>query len=270
MDANHDQPIEEDDLPALVGAHRERALREAQWQARDTEADWTGKWWFADAEAIRETDFNLSAGRHRPHSRATTEHRDPLQILGELKGIEAEIVRQIDALGQGGDELQQGDAIPLVRLDEVCQLDRRHVRATDSSASQLPFLGLEHVAAGTGVIDLDSDSRVGDQKKRRISFRCTACSLRQASALPQQGRGAGVFGTVLNGTDTASPKQPCGSRFPRSPAAAKANRGLRDVVRHRIQNAACGHESPTVDESSFAGPRRTATNGCCNEPSSEG
>ena len=98
LDANHDQPVEEDDLPGLVSAYRDRALREAQWQARDSEADWTEKWWFADVEAIREADFNLSAGRHRPQSRSTVEHRDPLEILEELRGIEAEILAEVDEL----------------------------------------------------------------------------------------------------------------------------------------------------------------------------
>ena len=98
LDANHDQSIEEDDLPGLVAAYRDRALREAQWQARDSEADWTEKWWFAEVEAIREADFNLSAGRHRPQSRSTVEHRDPLEILEELRGIETEILTEIDGL----------------------------------------------------------------------------------------------------------------------------------------------------------------------------
>lgn len=100
LDANHDQAIEEDDLPGLVGAYRDRALREAQWQARDKEGDWTEKWWFAEVEAIRDADFNLSAGRHRPQSRSTVEHRNPLEILEELRGIETEILAEIDGLAR--------------------------------------------------------------------------------------------------------------------------------------------------------------------------
>ena len=98
LDANHDQPIDEDDLPGLVAAYRDRAEREAEWRDRDLEVDWTEKWWFAETEAIREADFNLSAGRHRPQSRATVEHRDPLEILEELREIETEILAEIDAL----------------------------------------------------------------------------------------------------------------------------------------------------------------------------
>ena len=100
LDANHDQPIDEDDLPGLVAAYRERGARETEWRVRDPEAEWTENWWFADTEAIREADFNLSAGRHRPQSRAAVEHRDPLEILEELRGIETEILKEIDALAK--------------------------------------------------------------------------------------------------------------------------------------------------------------------------
>ena len=98
LDANHDQAIEEDDLPDLVAAYRDRVAEEASWRNRDPGAEWTETWWFAETEAIREADFNLSAGRHRPQSRAIVEHRDPLEILEELKGIETEILAEIEEL----------------------------------------------------------------------------------------------------------------------------------------------------------------------------
>ena len=98
LDANHDQPVDEDDLPGLVGAFRDRGARWATWQGRDTGAEWTENWWFADAEAIRAADFNLSANRHRPQSRRKVEHRDPLEILAELREIETEILGEIDEL----------------------------------------------------------------------------------------------------------------------------------------------------------------------------
>ena len=102
LDANHDQPIKEDDLPDLIEAFRERDARWAAWRNRDIEADWTGKWWFAEADAIRAADFNLSANSHRPPSRAKVEHRDPLEILDELRAIETEILGEIDDFGRGG------------------------------------------------------------------------------------------------------------------------------------------------------------------------
>ena len=97
-DANHDTPIDADDLPGLIEAFEDRAERWEAWRARDPEAEWAEKWWFADAEAIRAADFNLSAGRHRPASRARTDHRDPLEILDELRDVEREILGEIEKL----------------------------------------------------------------------------------------------------------------------------------------------------------------------------
>ena len=98
LDANHDQPIEQDDLPGLIEAFRDRKAGWTQWSDRDRDADWTEKWWFAEADAIRSADFNLSAGRYRPQNRSKVEHRDPLEILDELRTIETEILGEIDEL----------------------------------------------------------------------------------------------------------------------------------------------------------------------------
>ena len=98
LDANHDQQIEQDDLPGLIGAFRDREAGWRQWSDRDPETDWTEKWWFAEADAIRAADFNLSAGRHRPQNRSRVEHREPLEILDELRAIETEILGEIDGL----------------------------------------------------------------------------------------------------------------------------------------------------------------------------
>ena len=108
LDANHDQPIVEDDLPDLIEAFRDRDERWGQWRERDADTDWIEKWWFADADAIRATDFNLSANRHRPLSRAAVEHRDPLEILEELRDIETEILGEIDRLTQAVREVVAG------------------------------------------------------------------------------------------------------------------------------------------------------------------
>jgi len=98
LDANHDSPIEADDLPGAVVAYQKRGELLPIWQGRDSAAEWQGQWWFADAATLRANDFNLSAGRYRPMSQAAVEHRDPREILDELAAIEAEIVEEVEAL----------------------------------------------------------------------------------------------------------------------------------------------------------------------------
>ena len=105
LDANHDTPIAEDDLPDLITAFHDRTARWDTWQSRDPAANWTEKWWFADADAIRTADFNLSAGRLRPLNRTQVEHRDPLEILEELRSIDQQLLAEIDALSDSVREI---------------------------------------------------------------------------------------------------------------------------------------------------------------------
>ena len=99
LDANHDVAIEQDDLPGLIAAYRNREANLAAWEGRDPKAEWAAQWWwFADAAALRANDFNLSAGRYRPMSQAQVEHQDPRELLDELAAIEAEIAEEVEAL----------------------------------------------------------------------------------------------------------------------------------------------------------------------------
>ena len=98
MDANHDTPIEADDLPGLAQAYADRAARWEAWAARDASAEWTAQWWFADVAALRANDFNLSASRYRPMSQTQVAHRDPRELLDELAAIEVEITQEVEAL----------------------------------------------------------------------------------------------------------------------------------------------------------------------------
>ncbi len=98
LDANHDAPIADDDLPVLIEAYRKRGDCLERWQGRDQAAEWHEKWWIADSATIRSNDFNLSAGRYRPMSQAAVEHRDPRELLDELAAIEAEIAVEVEAL----------------------------------------------------------------------------------------------------------------------------------------------------------------------------
>ena len=98
IDANHDQAIEADDLPALIAAYRDRVAGLKAWDKRDPKAEWTEQWWFADEPTLRANDFNLSAGRYRPMSQQQVQHRDPRELLDELAAIEAEIAEEVEAL----------------------------------------------------------------------------------------------------------------------------------------------------------------------------
>jgi type I restriction enzyme M protein len=98
LDANHDQPIEADDLPGLTAAFRKREELWADWPDRDSAAPWTEKWWFATAEMIEREDWNLSASRYRPENREAAEHRNPRELLAELRDELAAVLDDIEAL----------------------------------------------------------------------------------------------------------------------------------------------------------------------------
>ena len=98
LDANHDTPIEADDLPALVEVFKSRDARWEDGSRRSASADFCDKWWFADAATIRANDYNLSAGRYRPMNQTAIAHRDPRELLDELAAIEVEIAEEVEAL----------------------------------------------------------------------------------------------------------------------------------------------------------------------------
>jgi type I restriction enzyme M protein len=98
MDANHDTPVEADDMPGLAAAYRDREASLQAWSERDPKAEWEAPWWFADTAALRANDFNLSASRYRPMSQAQAAHQDPRELLAELAAIEAEIADEVEAL----------------------------------------------------------------------------------------------------------------------------------------------------------------------------
>src|SRR6202047_177529 len=107
LDANHDQPIEADDLPGLIAAFNSREELWDEWQARDAALPWTQNWWFAAAEGIERESWSLSPSRSRPESREAAEHRDPRELLAELRDETAAILGDIDALAA---ELGEGAA----------------------------------------------------------------------------------------------------------------------------------------------------------------
>lgn len=98
LDANHDTPIDADDLPGLVDTYKGRDTKLTAWVKRDTKAPWHEKWWMTDAAELRANEFNLSAGRYRPVNASTAVHRDPRELLAELAEMEREIQAEVEAL----------------------------------------------------------------------------------------------------------------------------------------------------------------------------
>jgi len=105
LDANHDQPIEADDLPGLITAFQSREDRWTDWQARDAKAPWTQNWWFAESETIEREDWNISASRYRPQTQQAAGHRDPRELLEELQVDVTAILGDIETLAT---ELREG------------------------------------------------------------------------------------------------------------------------------------------------------------------
>lgn len=58
----------------------------------------------------------------------------------------------------------------VARLEELCEMDRQGLQPNDTVAQRLPFVGVENVRSGTGVLDFDTDSRVGSNKSTTFRF----------------------------------------------------------------------------------------------------
>jgi type I restriction enzyme M protein len=97
LDANHDRPIEADDLPGLAQAYAGREASLARWKARDPDREWTENWWFADAAALRANDFNLSASRYLPLAESQADHRSPLELMDNTIALATEFVKEMEA-----------------------------------------------------------------------------------------------------------------------------------------------------------------------------
>jgi hypothetical protein len=168
LDANHDQPIEADDLPGLIAAFNNRKELYADWQDRDAVAPWTEKWWFGAADAIEREDWNLSASLPpgKPRSRraprpariarrtARPNRRDPGRHRRSRRG----------AWGAGG----VSDAT--TTLGDVCRMARRTLPTVEAMRAGLKFVGIEHVDPDSGRITPGNGSRVGDGKAQSFLF----------------------------------------------------------------------------------------------------
>ncbi len=59
---------------------------------------------------------------------------------------------------------------PIAPLSELCDMDRQGLRPDDPKALELPFVGVENVDAGTGILNYDTNSRVGSQRSMAFRF----------------------------------------------------------------------------------------------------
>ena len=98
LDANHDQPIEADDLPGLIAAFNSREDLWSDWQVRDAASPWKESWWFADADLVEKENWNLSASRYRPENREAMRLPDPLNLIEELHEDVEAVLEGIQAL----------------------------------------------------------------------------------------------------------------------------------------------------------------------------
>ena len=58
----------------------------------------------------------------------------------------------------------------LVPLGAACTMDRRTLSGSEKDAEALPYLGVEHVEGGSGRINFESQSRVGDGRSTTFRF----------------------------------------------------------------------------------------------------
>ena len=60
--------------------------------------------------------------------------------------------------------------VRIVPLGELCDMDRQGLCPNDPLASDLPFVGVEHVESGNGAFNFDNGSRVGSQNSSTFRF----------------------------------------------------------------------------------------------------
>ena len=99
LDAQHNTPIDADDLPLVRNAYKDKTKYLKQWNNRDTNNKWDNKWWFAEKNEIVENDYNLSALRYRPRYHANIEHENPVELVKKLLVIETKIQKELEGLG---------------------------------------------------------------------------------------------------------------------------------------------------------------------------
>jgi type I restriction enzyme M protein len=76
---------------------RDGGVRAVRKSDRDKDHEGPKSWW-ATVEAIRKTDYNLTAGRYCPHQAASVEHEKPEVLINRLLDLEEEIKTDLQDL----------------------------------------------------------------------------------------------------------------------------------------------------------------------------
>ena len=56
------------------------------------------------------------------------------------------------------------------QLGELCKMDREGLRPNEPCTSRLPFVGVENIVGGSGILNFSTDSRIGIQKSTAFRF----------------------------------------------------------------------------------------------------
>jgi len=59
---------------------------------------------------------------------------------------------------------------PELPIGDLCEMDRRGLQSDEPDALSLPFVGVENVESGNGIINLNDSARVGSQKSTSFRF----------------------------------------------------------------------------------------------------
>lgn len=97
LDAQHDRPIEEDDLPGVVEAFRTRAERLDEWRNRDENQAWDKNWWFISRDEIVRNNYDLLPILYRPLLDHTAAVGDPTVIVNSLMVAEKQLSKDVSA-----------------------------------------------------------------------------------------------------------------------------------------------------------------------------
>ena len=61
-------------------------------------------------------------------------------------------------------------SVPIVPLGELCEIDRQGLHPDDPIATDLPFVGVEHVESENGVFNFNNGSRIGNRRSTTFRF----------------------------------------------------------------------------------------------------